>query len=84
MDGSMGEAIANRDEAIPIVLVQPDDDEATPTESSPPGQKRDALKRAISPSKLRDLSPSRVKEKLEEVGDKKAGSNSLHDRMFNM
>lgn len=76
MDDREGEPFANRDEAIPIVVINPDDEALAPADNEQRVRKRDAIKRGMS--------PSRLKEKLEEAGEKKAGSNSLQDRMFTM
>lgn len=76
MDDEQGDAFSNRDEAIPIVIINPEDDALTPTDAEQPERKRDVIKRGMS--------PSRLKAKLEEAGEKKTGSSSLQDRMFTM
>lgn len=76
-DASEG-TFANRDEPIPIVIINPEDDsESTTTNTTAggtPHRHRDALKRTVS--------PSRLKEKLEEEKDKRSSSQKLQDRMF--
>lgn len=85
MDEGADDVFANRGTPIPIVVVNPEDDEVTPTDSEASPRRRDAFKQSMSPSRLKgNVSPSRLKEKLEEVQEKKSSSNSLQDRMFTM
>ncbi|KAF2103458.1 hypothetical protein NA57DRAFT_52975 [Rhizodiscina lignyota] len=83
MDEGTDDAFVNRNSPIPILIVNPEDDTLTPTDSEPSERRRDAFKNSMSPSRLKEnISPSRLKEKLEQVSEKKSASSSLQDRMF--
>jgi len=79
MDDQYGETITNADDPIPVVSVTgPTDENAPPAaQDEQPERRRDAF--------MRNLSPSKLKEKLEEFKDQKSESpNSLQDKMINM
>jgi len=83
MDDQYGETMTNADDPIPVVSVtRPTDENAAPP---PPSSAKDEQSERRRDAVKRNLSASKLKEKLEEFkGQKSESSNSLQDKMVNM